>query len=88
MAKNDFSGYVLIAPTPDNQGPRFLTEGELKELTEDPQGNYGVTTFLEGVPDNPDPNYWGEGTALLMRVRFAKLEPVEQVTKYEVRLAE
>jgi hypothetical protein len=77
---------VLIAPTPDNQAPRFLTEGELKNLTEDPQGSYGVTEFLSGVPENPDPNYWGEGKALLMRVRFATLEPIETVTKYEVRL--
>lgn len=88
MAKDDFSSYVLLAPSPDSQAPIFLTEKQLKELTEDPEGSFGVTEFLPGVPENPDPNYWGEGKGLLMRVRFATLEPVEQVTRYEVRLGE
>jgi hypothetical protein len=39
------------------------------------------------VPENHDPNYWGEGTAMLMKVRLATMVPIEQITKYEVRLA-
>ena len=88
MAKGDFSGYVLMAPTPDNQAPIFLTEGDLKDLMADPAESYGVQNFLEAPPADPDPNTWGEGNALLMRVKFATLEPVKTVTEYEVRLAE
>ena len=86
MAKEDFSGYVLIVSSSDSEGPVFLNNGQLKDLCDDPQGSYGVQTWLDGVPPDADPNVWGEGTALLMRVRFATLEAVETITRYEVQL--
>lgn len=88
MARDDFSGYVLINPSPDYEAPRFLTNAELKDLTDNPAESYGIQTFLTAIPDNPDPAYWGEGQAMLLKVRIATLEAVETVTKYEVRLAD
>lgn len=74
--------YLLIQPDEDGNPLRWITQEQvqdIKQLMED----YGISNWLYDDPIT-DPNYWGEGNAMLLSVNVLKIIPVETVTKYEI----
>lgn len=74
--------WLLIQPDEDGNPCSWLNERELATLLADPRGTFGVRTFLDRVPDETDPNYWPEGSALLLSVAVVVPRPV--TTAYEL----
>ena len=46
--------------------------------------DYGIEKFITSLPERNDPNYWGEGVAMLLQVEICKVKPVKVVEKYEI----
>lgn len=79
-------GYALIQPDEDGQVVRFVTEAELREDL-DEQQHYrpdARSNFLAEVPDQTDPQYWGERDVLVIRYEVIVPKPVETVTEWEL----
>lgn len=80
------SKYAILQGNED--GDPFTIVGEINEgrplsqVMED----YGIERWLtpEQYKQEPDPNYWVEGTALLMKVDIIFPKPVERVTEWSV----
>lgn len=68
--------WILIRPSEDGNPITYLSESGLAALLADSVGEYGVREFLPAVPDERDPNYWREGTALLLRAEVVVPSPV------------
>lgn len=68
------SDYILIQPSEDGDPIAWLDSEALAELLEDPLSYAGVERFLDRYPGNP--NYWEEGTALLLKVEPVVPQPV------------
>jgi hypothetical protein len=62
--------YLLIQPNEDGNPNTFLYGEKLQEFLDDPYETYGVDKFgnLAFLGANPDPNYWKDGTAVLLKV--------------------
>lgn len=74
------SKYLLIQSDEDGNPIRWLAAEELQDvgqLMED----YGVQ---EWVSDMSDPNYWGEGKAMLIKYEIANPKPVKVIDKWEL----
>ena len=55
-----------------------LSEVELSDLLHDPEGSFSVTTFVseEYLRTNPDPQYWPEDFAALIKAEVVLPVPV------------
>lgn len=61
--------YLLIQPNEDGNPMIFLNEERLQDLLNEPE-EYSVKCFLEQIPDNNNPQYWGEGNVLLLKIEI------------------
>jgi hypothetical protein len=59
--------WALMKPNEDGHSLRTLTDGELRELLADPQA-WGVCEFIDVDALGTDPNYWTDGSGMLLRV--------------------
>lgn len=66
--------WLLIEPDEDGNPCSWLTETELEDRLAN-AADYGVRQYLDQVPDNTDPNYWPDGTGLLLKVEIVVPRP-------------
>lgn len=80
--------WLLIKGSEDGQPITILDSDGLRELLEDPPGNYGVTEFLDRWPivsgSYHDPAYWGEGVALLVQADIVEPRPVQVAIRWAI----
>jgi hypothetical protein len=73
--------YLLVQPNEDGNPLSFLDEQQLQRILDNPE-SYGITDFRNQLPLNEDPNYWEDGTALLLK--FEVLKPMIVATAYKL----
>ncbi len=77
--------YILLHPDEDSNIVTWIGESELKDIIGFKE-DYGVERFIDSFPDgNSDPQYWGDGDAMLLEVTIKKVVPVKVVEKYEIK---
>jgi hypothetical protein len=76
--------WLLLKPDEDGRPVSLLSEADLAELLNDPTETYGVRKFetIDFLQDNPDPNYWPDGIAVLLRAEVVLPQPV--VSQWEI----
>lgn len=79
--------FILIQPSEDDNPISWLKRDQIHDIGQ-VIDDYGIERFLDAVPneDGADPNYWQDGSALLLEVRVIKVRPKEVVTAWEVEL--
>jgi hypothetical protein len=72
--------YGLMQADEDGRHLRIKSETELKEVLDNPEEWSGITEFKDAawLVENPDPNYWPEGVAVLLSVRVIVPVPAGQ----------
>jgi hypothetical protein len=80
--------WLLIKGNANGEPITVLDPDGLRELLEDPPGNYGVTGFLDHWPTDGesrrDPAYWGEGVAMLVRADIVEPKPVQVAIRWAI----
>lgn len=59
--------YLLLRGSEDGNPLSFLTPGALQQLLDDPEQYAGVREFRSVDDVDRDPNYWRDGTGVLLR---------------------
>lgn len=70
------SQWILITSSEDGSPVTYLSDSDVAELLADPVAEHGVREFLPAVPEERDPAYWPEGTAMLLRAEVVVPSPV------------
>lgn len=79
------SDYILLQPDEDGNPVTWVETPELEDIKHFME-DYGITEFITDFPDGEkDPNYWGEGQAMLLSVNVKRVVPVEVATKFEIQ---
>jgi hypothetical protein len=77
---NLVSKYILIQPDEDGNPITWLSDEETRDITKLME-DYEIQ---EWVSDMSDPNYWGDGKAMLLKVKVANPKPVKVIDKWEL----
>lgn len=74
--------WLLLRPDEDGNPTRWLTQDELDELLANAD-EYGIDNWISpNNMKNADPNYWEEGSAMLLKVEAVL--PKEVAYKYSI----
>lgn len=67
--------YAVVVP--DEDGRCFLPIHDLEALLANPREEMGIHTWEDAafLGANPDPNYWPEGTAILLKCEAIRPKP-------------
>jgi len=74
---------MLIHPDEDGNIVSWIESEELKDIKQFME-DYGIEKFLDGFAVKTDPQYWGEGKAMLLEYEIKKVKPIVVVEKYEI----
>jgi hypothetical protein len=77
--------YILIKGDEDGNPNTFLSE-PIGEFLASSLDSYGVSSFEDAkfLRENPDPNYWDEGVAVLVKAEVVVPKSVTSQWKYHV----
>lgn len=75
--------YALIKGDEDGNPVSWLDASEVEDIAALME-NYSISRFMDDVPEEPNPNYWTDGEALLLEVRVLKVRPKEVVTSWAI----
>lgn len=75
--------YLLLIPDEDGNPIRLLGDEEIKDISQLKE-EFGIKEFLDDWPETIDPNYWGDGVAMLLKVKVLKVKPKKVVEKWTI----
>lgn len=75
--------YILIMGDEDGNPIKWLLDNDIKDIGQLME-DYGVTKWLDKLPDNNDPNYWEMGWAMLLEVEIKTPKPKTVVKEWEL----
>ena len=67
--------WLILVPDEDGNPTRWLSHQDLERMLA-VVADHGIREFLSEVPAQADPNYWPDGSALLLQVEIVVPEPV------------
>lgn len=70
--------YALFHGDEDGNCVTFLDDGQLQEFLEDPNGNYGIETFVSELEDYPE--NWSTDVGMLVEIKV--LTPREKTKEW------
>ena len=72
--------YILIRPDEDGNPTSFIEEKEVEDMKQFLE-DYGIEKLLTEIPTETDPQYWKEGSALLVSFSIKNVKIIETITK-------
>lgn len=80
---NEHNCYILIHPDEDGNTVSFIPREELNDVKKFLE-NYGIKELFTEIPNEKDPQYWDENSALLIEFSVKKIKAIKVVEKYEI----
>lgn len=74
--------WLLLQGNEDGNPTRWLTQEQLDEILEDPEG-WDVSKFLDLTAKELNPQYWVHGEAMLLKVEVVIPQPT--VVAYRIK---
>lgn len=72
--------YALLHGDEDGNCITFLDDQELQELLDDPEGNYGITDFVDELSDYPE--NWSEAEGMIVEIK--QLKPKQKTVAWRL----